>query len=69
VQRWQVSYDLAAGHKAGTRPAVGGRAPVIRLRCPACGASLSEAGTRLACAGCGRHYDVCDGIIDLADHG
>ena len=68
VQRWQVSYDLAAGHKAGTRPAVGGRASVIRLCCPACGASLSEAGTCLACAGCGRHYDICDGIIDLTDH-
>ena len=69
VKRWQVSYDLAAGRKAGPRPQAGGPAPWVPIRCPACGGvvdmgSGSAAGA-VACGRCGRRYPVADGILDL----
>jgi SAM-dependent methyltransferase len=33
--------------------------------CPACGASLNDAGGRLSCAGCSADYDLVGGIPDL----
>lgn len=78
VQRWQVSYDLAAAHKACSGPGVGVRwPPASVVRCPACGGRLAEVpespgegpDARPTCSRCGRLYRVNDGIIDLTGHG
>jgi ubiquinone/menaquinone biosynthesis C-methylase UbiE/uncharacterized protein YbaR (Trm112 family) len=35
--------------------------------CPACGAELAPAGSQLSCEGCGKDYDVVEGIPVLVD--
>jgi ubiquinone/menaquinone biosynthesis C-methylase UbiE len=67
IERWQMDYDQAWGHKAGLSAPIGARPLGEVLRCPCCpDQPMAQHENEWICDGCkGKAHIADDGVIEL----